>query len=165
MLKRNEIGQFLKGSSRGGKFTTKDGYIYIYSPTHPNKVKGTYVLAHRLIMEKHLGRYLKPAETVHHLNKIRNDNRIENLLLFSTPGEHSAYHNKQRYDYLKLTIKDNPRKTLRINTAKIIILCPLCNKQNISTHINGVSICKNCKHEDTVDKFTKQNPNWINGQP
>ena len=76
----------------GGKYKRKDGYIVIYSPNHPKIKKNPYILEHILVMEKYLGRYLKPEERVHHINNKRADNRIENLRLFSTNSEHCIFH-------------------------------------------------------------------------
>jgi len=74
---------------KGGRTINKDGYIEIYSPDHPNRRKHTpYVLEHRLVMENHLGRYLKKTEVVHHRNGVKDDNRIENLELFEDNGKH-----------------------------------------------------------------------------
>ena len=62
---------------------SKDGYIYVYYRGHPNADKGGRVFEHRFVMEKRLGRYLFTFENVHHLNGIKNDNRIENLELWT----------------------------------------------------------------------------------
>lgn len=65
----------------GGKFKDNQGYILIHKPEHPNSSKRDYVYEHCLIMEEFLGRYLKSGELVHHINGIKDDNRIENLQL------------------------------------------------------------------------------------
>lgn len=67
---------------RGGIIRTGP-YLFQAAPNHPyaRKVAGKkgYVLQHRLVMEKKLGRFLKPFEKVHHRNAIKSDNRIRNL--------------------------------------------------------------------------------------
>ena len=68
-------------SWKGGKWKDKDGYIHIYNPNHPFAQKKGYIAEHRLVIEKFLGRYLEPWEQVHHINGIKDDNRLENLEL------------------------------------------------------------------------------------
>ncbi len=67
----------------GGKQCSR-GYISIYIPDHPKANSNGYVAEHRLVMEGVLGRSLRSEETVHHKNGVRNDNREENLELWST---------------------------------------------------------------------------------
>jgi hypothetical protein len=76
---------------KGGKSITTQGYIIVYCPEDPRQ----YVLEHRLVMEKHLGRYLKPEEVVHHINGTKTDNRLNNLLLFANKGKHQKHHRKE----------------------------------------------------------------------
>lgn len=76
---------------RGGQTITKDGYVNVWAPGHPYAKDGRYVLEHRLVMEEHLGRYLKPDEVIHHRNGVKADNRLENLEL-KTHSQHMADH-------------------------------------------------------------------------
>lgn len=73
---------------RGGRIKAKGGYIKVHAPTHPavrdRRAGHKYVLEHRLVMEGILGRYLLPDENVHHKNGIRDDNRPENLEVWTT---------------------------------------------------------------------------------
>jgi HNH endonuclease len=54
-------------------------------PGHPRGGKSGYVFDHILVMERVLGRYLLPQESVHHVNGVRDDNRPENLELWTSP--------------------------------------------------------------------------------
>lgn len=99
-LKKCRIGKFKgekSGHWKGGKSINHCGYVYVYSPNHPYKNKKNYVFEHRLVMEKHLGRHLLPSEIVHHINGIKNDNHIENLMLFSSKANHVKYHAENDY--------------------------------------------------------------------
>lgn len=63
-------------------------YWYVWSNTHPHRTKKNYVAEHRLVAEAKLGRYLLPGEVVHHRNGDPQDNRPENLEVFSSNAEH-----------------------------------------------------------------------------
>lgn len=101
--KVREIGKKNKGKRRrsdyefGGHEKRRcDGYIKVYCPDHPRSSADGYVMKHILVMERQIGRYLQPNEVVHHINHIRDDNRIENLMLM-TKHDHMSMHMRERH--------------------------------------------------------------------
>lgn len=73
-----------------GEGTYQFGYKILTKNGHPNSNKRGRILEHVFVMSEHLKRPLHKHENVHHLNGIRDDNRIENLELWSRsqpPGQ------------------------------------------------------------------------------
>jgi hypothetical protein len=70
----------------------KKSYGWVHQGVRLISIDSEDVLEHRYIMEQYLGRPLEFDEIVHHINRNRLDNRIENLQLM-TKGEHTTLHN------------------------------------------------------------------------
>jgi transposase-like protein len=76
-----------------GRIKHAAGYVLVFvaedDPLRVMAQRGSgYVMEHRLVIARLLGRPLKRHETIHHINGDRSDNRIENLQL--RQGQHGA---------------------------------------------------------------------------
>ena len=128
----------------------KDGYIYVYVPEHPYSSKEGYVMEHILVMEEAIGRYITRDESVHHKNKVRDDNRLENLELMTSKA-HSAYHIKERHNNNQ--IKYHTVKVKNVTTGEVFNSCREGAKKygvaptNISKACKGKIKVKGCVWE------------------
>jgi hypothetical protein len=66
-----------------------NGYYWVWC-----EERSEYVAEHRLVMSRYLRRNLTPQEIVHHINRDKTDNRLENLELMSK-AEHMEEHRKE----------------------------------------------------------------------
>jgi len=67
------------------------GYVTLKLPLHPRAGVSGYVREHDLIMERHIGRLIKPHEVVHHIDGDVSNNSLGNLALM-TRSQHASYH-------------------------------------------------------------------------
>lgn len=95
---------------KGGRFGRTDGYVQVPAPPgHPFATAEGYIMEHRLVMERMIGRYLRPEEVVHHINGIRDDNRPENLMLLPNASAHTKLHARLRREANE---RDNSRRSV-----------------------------------------------------
>lgn len=100
-LSRNLRNRDGHGNWKGGRVIQGDGYVLVWmdpgDPLAAMRSRVGYVLEHRLVMARSLGRPLQPWETVHHINGVRDDNRPENLELWRNRQPRGQRANEQRH--------------------------------------------------------------------
>jgi hypothetical protein len=73
------------GQWKGGRVAARGGYVYLHvepgDPLIGETNDSGYILEHRYVMAVAMGRPLRPGESVHHINGVKTDNRLENLQL------------------------------------------------------------------------------------
>lgn len=78
---------------KGGRTPHGAGYVYVnVGVGHPMANPKGYALEHRIVVAGHIGRVLDRVEVVHHINGVKDDNRIENLQLLPDHSAHGRLH-------------------------------------------------------------------------
>jgi hypothetical protein len=101
-IKRTDISGHNSPNWKGGKYISSDGYIMIkvadrFDVATPWK---SYKKEHTHVMETYLGRPLNKGEIIHHLDKNKINNALDNLWL-SNQAKHRVAHDSLE----KLSIK------------------------------------------------------------
>jgi hypothetical protein len=109
------------------------------------QVEKRQIRTHRYLMEKKLGRKLKPDELVHHIDENKNNNAIDNLVIV-TRSEHKKLHPeigketryKQKYTFVKEEIvklyeENTIDEISKIFNCSIMTIWNFMKKNNINT--------------------------------
>ncbi len=80
--------KFTGRAKRVDSIRTFHGYVHLYRPGHPTSTKAGYTMEHRMIAYDVLGG-IEADDVVHHINGVRHDNRLNNLVVMSK-AEHDA---------------------------------------------------------------------------
>jgi hypothetical protein len=102
-------------------WVSRDDFFFGMARVHPYWTHPScgYIDEHRLVMAKHLGRCLHPWEIVHHKNGIKDDNRIENLELSESAGNHIAQHSQGYRDGYAMGVRDGKDARIKELEAEI----------------------------------------------
>lgn len=95
VIKTLRPGEGMEKHSRWkGGITKCGGYVLIKRPDHPFANANGYIKRSHLVAEGIIGRHIQPGEIVHHMNRIKDDDSPENLLIL-TASEHTTLHNRE----------------------------------------------------------------------
>lgn len=122
-----------------------NGYYRYYIPNHHLAGKSGCVYEHMLVAETMLGRELKDSEVVHHIDGNRANNSPDNLMVFKTKADHTAYHGgcKVVKDGDVYTAIRNNYTTYKDGKKHFVNTCPICGKEkNIDA-----KLCMKCREK------------------
>lgn len=152
MLNLNELKKF-----------NNNGYVSYYIPEHHLAGKSGIVYEHMLMAEELLGRELNDGETVHHKDRDRYNNSLNNLMVFKTNADHAAYHGGCDIVLdgdVYVAVRTNHKSA---NFKSLVNECPICGKEKCSE----AKLCMECFNkeasknippkEEVIDKLLNYN--------
>lgn len=98
-----------RGHRAIGRIIKHGGYYEIMLPDYPNVDKGGRIRLHRYFMEQKIGRLLKEGEVVHHIDRDKLNNSIDNLQLM-TAYDHAILHLSEKWTKTTSWYINNKRK-------------------------------------------------------
>jgi hypothetical protein len=113
-----------KSHNGGIRFNQGRGYKQIivddYHPRKKDRKGGNYIFEHILVVEKNIGRFLEKHEIVHHIDKDKQNNNINNLHLFSGKDnrESSQLHNAAHESLEQIAIELFKKKLVEFKNGK-----------------------------------------------
>ena len=118
--KREMVKADLNYKWSGGRKQLTKGYIKVHKPNHPRADCGGYVLEHIIVWEEAHNKSLPEGWVIHHLNGIKDDNRLENLVSKRRGCHiHLAEPFKKRIKQLEI---ENQRLTQALNNKQLIFV-------------------------------------------
>ena len=96
------------------KTKSTKGYVMLYIPEHHRAEKRGRVMEHIVVWEKYHNKTIPDGCVIHHINGIKDDNRIENLMMM-TNEEHTKFHhtNSKRSEQTKLKLSNWAKERLK----------------------------------------------------
>ena len=124
------------------------GYAFEWCPRHPRAKRG-WIAQHQLVMELSLGRFLLPRELVHHEDRDRTNNLLENLRLFGSTSEHMKHH-------WQSAGRKDPEKIARVRSVAADRSVPMSALRMSPTTLRAICL------ENQIEWFPRaKNPNTL----
>jgi len=76
-----------------------NGRYYIYSPEHPCADKNKYIKRSRYNLEAHLKIVLPKKVVIHHVDRNKANDSVDNLMIFPDDSSHIKYHRSIKHDW------------------------------------------------------------------
>ncbi len=90
----------------GNERIDSEGYVFVRDDNHPFKNYRGYVRKHRKIIEDFIGMIIPKEYDIHHVDKNKENNRISNLMVFSSRSAHRRFELGKSKVYKKEIIFD-----------------------------------------------------------